>query len=353
MNINRFARRFRRIVQSSPRILQILEAMMNVRRPSVTEIARIAGVSSATVSRAIAKLRSEGLTLKGLVDYGVVGIGQAIHVYSALEGDEFPRPALLRWVVEGAIPPVAVANTLLPKGAEDKVIKEIESSFLTCETFRVTNWIPPRHRIKRWFRPAATTFIIRWEELLNEAENLREERPHNQLTRFDPLDPLILSILEKSPFAKGVEIREALVKEHGVRVRYQRVMVHLRRRIFENGGFVGAALATTPLDADRSFTAVLMLKGAGAEKLTMAMLTHPFFHDAYVGERVGRSVDRRIIIRAHIPVTELSNLVRFLMRAGESGYLNKWRMVVGERSGERVNVPNMKEVIGLSREGPY
>lgn len=321
---------------------------MRVRRPSITEIAQIAGVSTATVSRAIVKLRTEDLSLKGLVDYGVVGIKQAIHIYSALEGDEFPRPTLLRWLVEGAIPPVAVANTLLPRRAEDRVIKEIESSFPTCETLQVISWIPPRHRIKKWFRPAATTFIIRWEEILDEADNVPDEPAHNQLARYDPLDPLILSILERSPFAKGVEIREALAREFGVRVRYQRIMSHLRKRIFENGGFVGAALATTPLDADRSFTAVLMLKGSGAEKLTRAMMTHPFFHDAYVGERVGHPWDKRVIIRAHLPVTELSNLVKFLIRAGETGYLSKWRIIIGERSGERVNLPKMKEVIGLT-----
>ncbi len=318
---------------------------MRVQRPSITEIAQIAGVSSATVSRAIAKLRAEGIPLKGLVDYSVVGVKQAIHIYSALEGDIFSRPALLRWVIEGAIPPVAVANTLLPRGAEDSVIEEIEHSFPTCETFRVINWIPPRHRIRKWFRPAATTFIIRWDELIDEADEALEEPARNQLVRYDPLDPLILSILERAPFAKGVEIREVLAREHGIRVRYQRVMAHLRK-IFEKGGYVGAGLVTTPLDADRSFTAILILKGPGAENLTRAMLTHPFFHDAYVGERVGRSGDRRVIIRAHLPVTELSNLVKFLMWAGEIGYLNKWRIVIGERAGERLNLPNMKEVIG-------
>lgn len=353
MSINRLARKFRKIVQSSPRILPILEAMMRVRRPSITEIARIAGVSTATVSRAIAKLRSEGLTLKGLVNYGTVGIRQAIHVFSTLEGDEFPRPGLLRWMVEGAIPPVAIANTLLPRGREERVIREIESSFPTCETLEVIRWIPPRHRIKKWFRSAATTFIIRWDELLSEADNVGEEPPERPPPRYDPLDPLILSILERRPFAKGVEIRDALAREHGVKARYQRIMTHLRRKIFENGGFVGAALATTPLDPDRSLTAVLLLKGTGAEKLARAMLTHPFFHDAYVGERVGRSGDRRVIVRSHIPVTELTNLVKFLIWAGETGYLSKWRIVIGERASERVGVPDMDEVVGVSREGPY
>lgn len=327
--------------------------MTRVRRPSITEIARIAGVSSATVSRAISKLRAEGIPLRGLVDYGVVGVGQAIHMFSALEGDEFPKPGLLRWVVEGAIPPVAIANTLLPRGDEEGVIKEIGSSFTACESFRVVRWIPPRHRISRWFSPSTSTFTIRWEELLEEAGKSGYEHHEQPRIRYDPLDPLILSVLERRPFAKGVEIMDALAREHGVRARYQRIMAHMRRRIFDNGGYMGAALATTPLDIDRSLTAVLLLKGSGAEGLATAMLTHPFFHDAYVGERVGRRGDRMVIMRSHIPVTELNNLVKFLIAAGERGYLSKWRIVVSERTGERVGVPDMGKVVATTREGPY
>lgn len=333
-------------MQLSPNILKILEAMTRVRRPSLTEIAKSAQVSAAAVSRAIAKMRSEGLPLKGLVDYGVVGLKQAIHVYSAPENEAFPDPSLLRWVMEGAVPSINVAATFLPKGAEGEAIKSIESSFTTCETFMVVDWVPPRPEFGRWFRPAATTFIIRWDDILEKAEEPGDRPVKNPLTRYDPLDPLILSVLEKEPFIRGVRIRKVL-EEHGVKVRYQRIMAHLRNRIYASGGFAGATLATTPLDADRSFSAVIAIKGSGALPLTRAMLTHPFFYDAYVGERVKRPTDKWVFVRAHIPVTELSNMVRFFIRAGETGYLSKWRIIMGTRAEERAGAPNMKAIAGL------
>jgi DNA-binding Lrp family transcriptional regulator len=353
VSINKFARRFRRIVQASPRVLSILEAMMRVRRPSISDIAKLAGVSSSTVSRTITKLESEGLHLRGLVNDDVVGLEQAIHIFSSLEGEGFPRPDLLRWVVEGVIPLVSIANTLLPKGEEEQVIREIESSFPTCETIKITRWLPPRHNIKKWFRPVATTFIVRWDELLNDVDKVDDDWAEQASKRYDPLDVLILSVLEKKPFAKGAEIREVLEREHGVSVRYQRIMVHLRKRIYRNAGYMGAALATTPLEADRSLTAVLMLMGPGAERLARAVLTHPFFYDAYVGEVFRRVSDRRVIVRSHIPVTELTNLVKFLFRAGETGYLSKWRIIIAERVRERAAVPDVKAVISSSKKGSY